>query len=93
MMTNTFETGKRPDEVEAVSNIKVSGWRSGDDKGWSFMASRSYRDQTGNTVYTEMMLFERDLLILARCLERMSDRIAELRRQRVLDETLRDEFQ
>ena len=57
------EAGRKPDASVALANVRCSGWFSG-EKGWSFMASRSYRDQSGETKYSDMTLYGRDLLNL-----------------------------
>jgi hypothetical protein len=65
--------GRKPDATVAFGNIRVSGWLS--EKGWSFVASRSYRDQAGETQFSQMQLFLRDILPMARALEVMADKL------------------
>lgn len=76
-------TGRKPDASVAFANIRVSGWLS-PDKGWTFVASRSYRDHAGVTKYSEMTLFVRDLLPLATALQAMAQNM--IRQDNNLDE-------
>ncbi|MFO1043310.1 MAG: hypothetical protein U0941_16065 [Planctomycetaceae bacterium] len=62
--------GRKPDAIITLANIRVSGWLS-PDKGWSYVASRSYRDQAGNIKFSELHLYGRDLLPLATALQAM----------------------
>lgn len=73
-------TGRTPDATIAIGNARVSGWCGGD--GWSFMASRSYRDASGQTKYSELALYPRDLLNVAACLQSMANHILVVRTQK-----------
>lgn len=69
-------THRRPNATVSIGTARVSGWNS--DKGWSFMASRSYR-QGEETKFSDMTLYGRDLLNLSACLQRMAEHIMTVR--------------
>lgn len=65
---------RKPDASIALANVRCSGWHAG-HKGWSFMVSRSYRDQAGETRYSQMAVYGRDLLNLAAVCQAMAQHV------------------